>query len=242
LDNIVQLRKIDVNCENVIIIFLQMNYNKIYDYRFRGINHSKKTLVWDELSKWLFNKYLNRPKKILDPAGGMCEFINSVPAKEKWAIDMEEAFIKKYAAEDIKIVIGSNLKVEIPQNYFDGIFVSNFLEHLKDQEEVALFLERMYNSLKQGGRIAIMGPNFKHCYREYFDFADHHVILTELSVAEHLYGAGFEIVKTIPRFFPLSFRSGGHLPITSSIIKAYIHFPFAWKIMGKQFLIIGEKQ
>ena len=219
-----------------------MNHLKIYESRFQGINHTKKTLVWKELSKWLFYKCLNNPEKILDPAGGMCEFINSVPAKEKWVIDMEEEFIKKHVAENVKILVGSNLKVEIPRNYFDGIFVSNFLEHLKSQEEVALFLKRMYNSLKQGGRIAIMGPNFKYCYREYFDFADHSVILTELSLAEHLYGAGFEIVKIIPRFFPLSFRSGSQLPVTSSIIKAYLTIPIVWRIMGKQFLLIGKKQ
>ncbi len=87
-----------------------------------------------------------------------------------------------------------------------------------------------------------MGPNFKYCFKEYFDFADHNVILSELGLAEHLYGAGFEIVRIVPRFFPLSFRSGGLLPVTPLIIKLYLSIPFVWRFIGKQFLIIGEKK
>jgi hypothetical protein len=219
-----------------------MNYNRIYEYRFRKINHIKKKIDWNELSKWLFKNCLNYPTKILDPAGGMCEFINSVPSKEKWAIDIEEAFIKKYADNDVKILIGSNLDVSIPENYFNGIFISNFLEHLKSQEEVAQLVTKMYDSMENKGRIVIMGPNFKYCYNEYFDFADHNVILSELGIAEHLYGAGFDIVKIIPRFFPLSFRSGGLLPITPLTIITYLNVPIAWKYFGKQFLVVGEKK
>lgn len=219
-----------------------MNFKKIYEYRFQQVDHSKKKIVWKELSNWLFYKYLNLPEKILDPAGGMCEFINAVPASEKWTIDVEEDFIMKFANKDVKVIIGSSLEVKIPDNYFDGIFVSNFLEHLMSQEEVATFLKRMFDSIKKNGRIVVMGPNFKYCFKEYFDFADHNVILSELGLAEHLYGAGFEIVKIIPRFFPLSFRSGGRVPVTPLVIKLYLHFPFVWNFIGRQFLLVAEKK
>jgi len=35
------------------------------------------------------------------------------------------------------------MDAELPFEYFDGIFVSNFLEHLPDQHAVADFLRRM---------------------------------------------------------------------------------------------------
>ena len=105
---------------------------------------------------------------------------------------------------------------------------------LNSQHEVALFLERMFSILKTGGKIAIMGPNFKYCSKNYFDFADHTVILTELGVAEHLYGAGFNINEIHPKFLPLSFR--GKLPVTDFFVKMYFKMPFAWKFLGKQFL------
>ena len=221
---------------------VSLNYTRIYEYRFKGVDTAKKNTVWKALSEWLYNGYLNKPNAVLDPAGGLCEFINHVPAKEKWTVDIEEDFITRHANKDVKIIVGSNLEVPLPENHFDAVFISNFLEHLHSQEEVAHLLTRMHASLKRGGRIAVMGPNFRYCYKDYFDFADHTVVLSELGVAEHLYGAGFDIVKINPQFLPLSFRSGGFLPVTSFTVNTYLNVPMAWKVMGKQFLVIGEKQ
>lgn len=219
-----------------------LNYSRIYEYRFKGVNHQKKQLVWKEISHWLYNGYLNTPHTILDPAGGLCEFINHIPAKEKWTIDIEKDFIEKYANPDVHLIVGNNLQVELPEHYFDAVFISNFLEHLHSQEEVGALLQRMYHTMKSGGRIALIGPNFKYTYKEYFDFADHTVILSELGLAEHLYGAGFDIIKIIPQFLPLSFRSGGILPVNSFTVKTYLNFPIAWRMLGKQFLLIAEKK
>lgn len=215
-----------------------MNYERIYKYRFQDVNQEKKRITWSSISEFIYQK-LGKPDRILDPASGLCEFINSVPSKEKWAVDLNEAFINAHAAEDVKKVVGNSLEVELPQNYFDGVFVSNFLEHLHSQEEVALFLERMHSFLKPGGRIAIIGPNFKYTSRQYFDFADHTVILSELGVSEHLYGAGFNKITTVPKFLPLSFR--GNLPVNKFLVETYLKVPLFWKILGKQFLVIAEK-
>ena len=46
--------------------------------------------------------------------------------------------------------------------------------------------------MSAGGRIAIMGPNYRYCADEYWDCADHYVALTHVAIAEHLYAAGFE--------------------------------------------------
>ena len=199
---------------------------------------NKKKLIWTEIARFIHDQ-LNKPNIVLDPAGGLCEFINAVPAREKWAIDLNEAFLDANALPEVKKIIGNNLEVLIPEDYFEGVFISNFLEHLHSQEEVALFLSRMYKSIKPGGRIAIIGPNFKYTYKEYFDFADHTVILSELGVAEHLYGAGFKILKIYPRFLPLSFR--GRLPVNRFLAAMYLKMPFAWKFLGKQFLLVAEK-
>lgn len=217
-----------------------MNYDRIYSYRFKDVDHQKKKIVWAEIANFIYKK-LDQPSKIIDPAAGMCEFINLVPSSEKWVVDLNEVFINQHANEDIKVVIGNNLEVELPENYFDAIFISNFLEHLHSQEEVAFFLERMHTILRPGGKIAIMGPNFKYTASEYFDFADHTVCLSDLGLAEHLYGAGFEISEAHPRFIPLSFRSQGILPVTSFTSKLYMNLPFIWRFFGKQFLLIGRK-
>jgi predicted SAM-dependent methyltransferase len=67
---------------------------------------------------------------------------------------------KRAAQSDVKVVIGNNLDVTLPLNYFEGVYVSNFLEHLHSQEDVATFLERMFAILKPGGKIAIYGSQF----------------------------------------------------------------------------------
>jgi len=215
-----------------------MNYERIYQYRFSGIDPHKKKLIWGEIAPFI-SKLLGSPTTILDPAAGQCEFINAVAADEKWAVDMNEYFVRKYANPNIKIVIGDALEVSLPENFFDAVFISNFLEHLHSQEEVAYLLERLYRSIKPGGYIAIMGPNFRYTYRSYFDFADHTVVLTDLGVAEHIYGAGFKIHKIYPKFLPMSFR--GRLPVNKYLTRLYLNLPFVWRFFGKQFLLIGKK-
>ncbi len=214
-----------------------MNYDRIYEYRFKDVDREKKLMTWKCIAEFIYKK-LGKPERMLDPAAGDCEFINQIPSPERWAVDMSE-ITPKMAQPNIKVITGNNLEVALPENYFDGIFISNFLEHLHNQEQVAAFLERMYKAVKKGGRIAIMGPNFKYTYKYYFDFADHCVLLSEGGVAEHLYGAGFNPIEVHPKFLPLSFKS--RLPVNEFLVKTYLNMPFAWKIMGKQFLLIGEK-
>jgi len=216
-----------------------MNFDRIYEYRFRGIDEEKKKITWEEIADFIYNR-LSRPESILDPAAGKCELINSIKSKEKWAVDLNDYFIKKYAAPDVRVVVGDIFKVDLPDDHFDAVFISNFLEHLNSQEEVAALLEKMYKCIRPGGKIAVMGPNFRYTSRSYFDFADHTVILTELGLAEHLYGAGFEIAHNYPRFLPLSFRGG--IPVSRFLVKTYLSLPFAWRILGKQFLVIASKE
>ncbi|MBC7796857.1 MAG: class I SAM-dependent methyltransferase [Pyrinomonadaceae bacterium] len=216
-----------------------MNYERIYNYRFKDVDPVKKNLVWNEVASFIYNA-TGKPQTVLDPAGGMCEFINNIKSPNRFVIDLNREFLDKYADESITKIIGDNLKVEIPENHFELVFISNFLEHLYSQDQVAEFLGRMFRAVKTGGYIAVMGPNYRFAYKEYFDFADHTVCLTELGVTEHLYGAGFEILKVHPRFLPMSFRGG--LPVNKFLVQTYLQMPFAWRFFGKQFLVIGRKQ
>jgi SAM-dependent methyltransferase len=131
------------------------------------------------------------------------------------------------------------MDADLPAGHFDGVFVSNFLEHLPDQNAVAALLAKLHGSMRPGGRIAIMGPNFKYCARDYFDCADHTLVLSHVGLAEHLNAAGFEVQALHPKFLPYSFR--GVLPPSPALTKTYLHSPMAWKLLGKQFLAIARK-
>lgn len=214
-----------------------MNYQRLYEYRFRHIDQKRRDDVWVGVAPFIY-EMLGQPERTLDPAAGRCEFINSVPSKERWAVDAV-AYDERVARDGTKLIVSEIMDADLPSEYFDGVFVSNFLEHLLSQEEVAAFLEKMHACMRTGGRIAIMGPNFRHCSREYFDFADHTVVLTERGVEEHLYAAGFDLVDTHPQFLPFSFT--GRLPSHPALVRAYLRLPFAWRIFGKQFLVIAER-
>jgi SAM-dependent methyltransferase len=137
-------------------------------------------------------------------------------------------------------VVSDIFDAELPEAYFGGAFVSNFLEHLPTQEAVALFLEKMRTVLAPGGRIAVMGPNFRYCAEEYFDMADHTLALTHRAIAEHLYAAGFEPEAIHPQFLPYSFT--GRLPPSAALTRRYLRTPLAWRLLGKQFLVIGRRE
>lgn len=213
-----------------------MNYERLYTYRFRDIDQDARASVWQAIAPHV-HELMGRPQVVLDPAAGRGEFINSISARERWAVD-EVAYPEADHESDVTIVTSKIMDAELPSDHFDGVFVSNFLEHLPSQEGISEFLERMRESMRPGGVIAIMGPNYRYCAKEYWDCADHYVALTHIAIAEHLFAAGFEIERIIPRYLPYSFR--GILPPSQTLTRLYLRMPLAWKLLGKQFLVIGR--
>lgn len=213
-----------------------INYEKLYAYRFREVDQASREAVWREIAAYIYSR-LGNPNSVLDPAAGRGEFIKNVPAEDRWGVDLVSQGDLESAG--VKMIIADIMDAELPVGHFDGVFVSNFLEHLPDQNTVAAFLAKLRDAMAPGGRIAIMGPNFKYCAKEYFDCADHTVILSHVGLAEHLHAAGFEVDDLHPRFLPYSFR--GLLPPSPALTRQYLNMPLAWKVMGKQFLAIARK-
>jgi ubiquinone/menaquinone biosynthesis C-methylase UbiE len=227
--------------EGLTMSEIQLNYERIYQQRFKGVSKEAKEAVWKEISLWIYKK-MGSPKRILDPAAGNMEFLKGIPAQEKWGVDLQEADpsqLSAMAKDGIRFIHGNIFNVDLPLDYFEGVFISNFLEHLNRPEEIQALLTKLHRSLKEEGRIAIMGPNFKFCSTDYFDCADHRLALTHISVEEYLYASEFRIEETFPRFLPYSFRS--RFPASPSLVKFYLSVPMAWRFLGKQFLILARK-
>ena len=197
------------------------NFKALYQYRFRGVDQKKKVAVWSEISSFIF-EIAGRPNCILDPAAGMGEFIITIPSKEKWIVDLED-YCGWGDSKIIKFVKGNIFDAPLPLSHFDCIFVSNFLEHLNNVHEIQNFLKKMLQSLKPNGSFIIMGPNFKHCTKEYFDYADHIIPLTDKSIVEHLISAGYEVTNIHPKFLPYSFNS--ILPASRTLTRIYLKIP-----------------
>jgi hypothetical protein len=214
-----------------------VNLQRLYEYRFRDVDQSARAAVWHEIAQFIYEQ-LGQPDRVLDPAAGRGEFINAVPARERWAVD-QVAYAEGTYDAVVRSIVSDIFEADLPTEHFDGIFVSNFLEHLPTQESTASFLERMHAATAPHGRIAIMGPNFRYCAEEYFDMADHTLIYTHRAIAEHLYAAGFEPQRIEARFLPYSLT--GRLPPSPALTRRYLRTPLAWRLLGKQFLVIGRR-
>jgi hypothetical protein len=214
-----------------------IDYQRLYEYRFRDVDQARRQAVWQEIAADIYRR-MGAPKKVLDPAAGRCEFINAVPAAERWAVDTVDH--NEFRHSDIKVIIADILDADLPADYFDGVFVSNFLEHLPSQDAVGTVLAKLRESMEPGGTLAVLGPNFRYCANEYFDCADHTLALTHVAVVEHLYAAGFKVTAVIPRFLPYSFR--GRIPASAALARIYLRVPALWRILGKQFLVLGVKE
>ncbi len=213
-----------------------MNYQKLYSYRFRNVNQKSREIVWDEIAKYISTKS-NYPLRVLDPACGSGEFINSCFADEKWAVDIGGNGSELHP--NVKFISGSFFDALLPDGYFDLIFLSNILEHMDSQMMVNRFLQKAFTLLRPGGMVIAMGPNFKYCAKDYFDCADHTVILTHLSVEEHFIAANFDLISTEARFLPFSFRS--RLPSTRIMTRLYLKSSWLWRFFGKQFLVVAKR-
>jgi SAM-dependent methyltransferase len=213
-----------------------LDYARLYQRRFAGVQQSDRVDVWSVVAPWL-HRCLGHPQRVLDPAAGRGEFITAVAAHERWAIDQVDHGHLQDAG--VTFVPGDARDVDLPSDHFDAVFVSNFLEHLDSPHDIARFLVRMRSALRPGGRIAVMGPNFRYCANQYFDCADHVTALTHVSVDEHLHAAGFVVERVVPRFLPYSFR--GRLPASPLLVRTYLRAPLAWRLLGKQFLVIGRR-
>ena len=213
-----------------------LDHARLYDFRFRDVGQHARQTVWNEIGPFVWNR-MGHPARVLDPAGGRGEFLNAIAADERWLVDLVD-YPHRETVPAVKVVIGDVLSLDLPQGYFDGIFVSNLLEHLPNPDAVAGFLVRMRETLAPGGVLAIMGPNFKYCVRDYFDCADHTLALTHISVQEHLIAAGFEVQDIIPRFLPFSFRS--RLPASARLTRLYLQMPLLWRVAGRQFLLLAR--
>jgi SAM-dependent methyltransferase len=214
-----------------------IDFERLYAYRFHGIDQAARQAVWDEIAP-VVARWLGSPARVLDPAAGRGEFINAIDADERWVVDSVD-YDDSVRDPDVKVVIGDARTVELPAGHFDAVFVSNLLEHLASQDDVARLLRHLRAALRPGGRIAVMGPNFRYCAREYFDCADHTLVFTHTAIAEHLYAAGYEPERIEPRFLPFSFR--GKLPPRRDLTRRYLRTPAAWKLLGKQFLVVGRR-
>jgi len=214
---------------------------KLYANRFDSKQRKAKNTLWKVLIDSFLQTHVGRNGRVLDIAGGYCEFINQVEAREKFLIDLNPD-AEDFADREVKVlhldILGEISDRDVPFAYFDAIFVSNFFEHLRSKEELIQVLSFCFARLKPAGKLLIIQPNFKYSYREYYDFIDHYLPITDRSLEEILQAVGFYIDIVIPRFLPFSTKGR---PSSTLLLKIYLKIPWLWHFFGGQLFIKASR-
>ena len=164
----------------------------IYNQRFNNQGTSFRVKMWQSLVKIIFSRYINKNDTVLDLGAGYGEFINNVECKNKIALDLNPD-TKKYLNEDIQLILDDCANIEsINDNSVNVIFNSNFFEHLKDKDHLSATISECSRILCKGGLLITMMPNIRYAYKEYWDFYDHYIPLSDKSLVEILSLKGFK--------------------------------------------------
>ncbi len=210
-----------------------------YQYHIRFARLAKyRSAVWKILCDKYFGKFISTESFVLDIGSGWGEFINNIKAVKKYAMDLNPDTGTRLSKEICFLHQDCSQKWRIQSESLDVVFTSNFLEHLPDRESIERTISQAYRCLKHGGLIICLGPNIKYAKGAYWDFWDHIIPITELSLSELLRLKKFSIQKSIPRFLPYSISIGRTPPLF--LIKLYLKLPILWPLFGKQFLVIGK--
>lgn len=213
---------------------------KLYANRFIDTGLEKRKRVWKALCEQFFDPLIDADGTVLDLGCGYGEFINNVRCRHKIAVDVNPD-AAAHLHSDVRFFRTRVTDLSaIGADSIDTVFTSNMLEHLTSKQECSDVMREAWRILKPHGQFILLGPNIKYAYREYWDFYDHHLPLSDLSIAEGLRQSGFAALRVVPRFLPYTMNST--LPTADFLVRLYLSTPFAWRLFGKQFLVIAKKQ
>ncbi|MBV9557341.1 MAG: class I SAM-dependent methyltransferase [Pseudolabrys sp.] len=213
--------------------------SKLYRFRFREADRLGKKRIWKVLCERFFQPLIGEDRVIVDLACGYGEFINNIRGRKKYAVDLNPD-ARAHLGADVEFCLSrADAMTAIADASVDVVFASNFLEHLRTKDECDRVFAEVRRILRLGGRFVIMGPNIRYLAAEYWDFYDHYLPLSHLSLEEGLVQADYEIERLVARFLPYTTRS--RVPQHASFVAFYLAVPFVWRILGKQFLVVARK-
>ena len=209
---------------------------QLYRTRFGG-NAEYRTLMWGALTRY-FERWISADATVLDLGCGYGEFINHVHCQTKFAMDLNPDSVRFVKTATV-FEQDCSQPWPFDANRLDIVFTSNFFEHLPTKAMLESTLVEAFRALKPGGCLIAMGPNVRYVSGAYWDFFDHHLALTERSLTEVLLKVGFETESCFDKFMPYSTVGRRRYPVF--VIRTYLAIPLAWKLFGKQFLIVARK-
>jgi SAM-dependent methyltransferase len=196
----------------------------------------KREILWRALWKFHFSKHIAKCDCVLELGCGYAHFINNVQARRRIAVDSWPGFLN-HLAKDVEGHVGdANDLSFLERGSIDFAFASNLFEHLT-KECLSSLLAQLSDKLTIRGRLAILQPNYRYAYKEYFDDYTHVSVYSHESLCDFLAANGYEVIECVPRFLPLTIKNRKMI-VSESLIRLYLSLPV--KPLGKQMLVIAR--
>ena len=209
-----------------------------YERRFAA-QADYRERVWRVLVDDVFQRYVPESGTVLELGSGWGEFINHVRASRRLGMDLNPASAERLDPAVRFLHQDCAATWPLEEGELDVVFTSNFFEHLPDKASLTRTMGEALRCLRSGGRLICLGPNIRCIPGAYWDFWDHYLPLTEKSLTEGLELAGFVIERSLARFLPYTMARKRNPPLWA--LRWYLRIPLAWRILGRQFLVIARK-
>ncbi|TML19720.1 MAG: class I SAM-dependent methyltransferase [Actinobacteria bacterium] len=205
-------------------------------YSTRYTSDPRRRAVWRHVTVYL-QRWISPTADVLELGAGYCDFSNTVAAGTRTAIDVEAGFVA-FADAGVVTAIGSCTDLSsFADASFDVVFASNLFEHL-DRGALLTTLGEIRRVLRAGGRLIVVGPNFRLRPHEYFDDYTHVTVFTDRSLPDMLEANGFTREHVDARFLPLTLKS--RLSFGHRLVPLYLRLP--WRPLAGQMLVIGVRR
>jgi SAM-dependent methyltransferase len=213
--------------------------DRIYQARFPEADRARKAEVWRAVCEGYLQRFVREEDVVLDLGCGFGELLGAIRCRRRIGIDRRGA-VRAMQAPGVEFHEGDVCDLPgVEDATVDVAFCSNLLEHLADKASVERLLSGLPAKLVPGGRLVVIGPNVRVAPGAYWDFWDHAVPLSERSLSEILRARGWEIEEQRARFLPLTTR--GALPTHPWLVRLYLAVPLAWRVLGRQFLVVARR-
>lgn len=212
----------------------------IYRRRFDERDLANKQTLWRVLVQDRFQRYVPTDGTVLDLGAGNCEFVNEVRAARRLAVDLNPESVR-YAAPGVEVLTcRSDAMAAVADGSVDTVFTSNFFEHLPDKVALLATLRECHRVTRPGGLIVVLMPNIRYLPGRYWDYLDHHLPLTHLSLSEALELSGYEVTERVNRFLPYTVKDA-RFAVRPLMVRAYLRVPPAWRLLGRQMLVVARR-
>lgn len=213
----------------------------IYRNRFDDLDLANKRVLWAVLVRQFFQAYIPDDATVVDLGAGSCEFVNEVRAARRIAVDLNPD-TAGFAADGVEVLTTRSDDMGVLEDSsVDVVFTSNFFEHLWTKDDLMRTLTECRRVTRPGGTIVVLMPNVRYLAGRYWDYLDHHLPLTHLSVAEALTIAGYDVEEQVGRFLPYTVKDA-RFTVRPWMIRAYLRFPPAWRLLGRQMLVVARRR